>query len=109
MSRRCQMYRVTSRIVVGLRQNCSGKYATAIPYTESPSNQSVSTNATPDEFLFLTDHPEMPLAFVHLTWAVETDPVWPWTKGFASIAEWAAWMKGCHESYLQAEKARLDK
>ena len=31
----------------------------------------------PDDVLFLTDNPFAPLAFVHLTWRIESDPAWP--------------------------------
>lgn len=33
----------------------------------------------PDEFLFVTDDPLNPIAFVHLTWQTERDPKWPYT------------------------------
>jgi hypothetical protein len=55
----------------------------------------------PNEFLFLTDDPKTPFAFVHLTWTVETDPRWPWTEGFVSILELTTWMKECHDSYQE--------
>ncbi len=32
-----------------------------------------------DEFLFVTDNPNTPIAFVHLTWQIERDPAWPYT------------------------------
>ena len=38
----------------------------------------------PNEFVFLTDHPAFPIAFVHLTWSVEKDPMFPYTVGYAS-------------------------
>jgi hypothetical protein len=57
----------------------------------------------PNEFLFVTDQPKMPFAFVHLTWTAETNPTWPWMMGFASTAELRAWMKECHDSYLKEE------
>jgi hypothetical protein len=38
----------------------------------------------PNEFLFLTAQPRMPLAFVHLTWKVETQPEFPWMEGYES-------------------------
>ena len=34
----------------------------------------------PSEFLFVTDRPVAPLAFVHLTWRPECDPGWPFTE-----------------------------
>jgi hypothetical protein len=44
----------------------------------------------PNEFLFLTDNPRMPLAFVHLTWAKEERPDFPWVEGYES---WDAFRK----------------
>ena len=38
----------------------------------------------PNEFLFLTAHPRMPLAFVHLTWSKEERPDFPWVEGYES-------------------------
>src|SRR5436190_24139685 len=35
-----------------------------------------------DEFIFATANPNYPLAFVHLTWAVETTPKFPHTVGY---------------------------
>lgn|SRR5215468_3058097 len=43
----------------------------------------------PNEFVFVTDHSEYPIAFVHLTWQVETSPSFPWTVGYLS---WEAFM-----------------
>lgn len=40
-----------------------------------------------NEFLFITDHNEMPLAFVHLTWQAERDPTWPFTVGYLGWSE----------------------
>jgi hypothetical protein len=40
-------------------------------------------SASLHEFLFATDAPGLPLAFVHLTWQQETDPRWPRTTGYA--------------------------
>jgi len=45
-----------------------------------------------DEFLFVTDDPLNPLAFVHLTWQIERDPTWPYTITYAGwVAFWLAW------------------
>jgi hypothetical protein len=44
----------------------------------------------PDELVFVTAHPAMPNAFVHLTWGVERDPTFPYTFGYASWAAFAA-------------------
>lgn len=38
----------------------------------------------PNEFLFATDHPKFPVAFVHLTWTVESSPTFPYTVGYSS-------------------------
>jgi hypothetical protein len=35
-----------------------------------------------DEFLFITDAPNAPIAFVHLTWQAERDPMWPYTVAY---------------------------
>lgn len=43
-----------------------------------------SARDDPNEFLFATDHPEYALAFVHLTWAVERGPVFPYTVAYGS-------------------------
>jgi hypothetical protein len=46
----------------------------------------------PNEFVFVTDNPEFPIAFVHLTWAIERSPTWPYTVGYRSWEEFqAAW------------------
>ena len=48
------------------------------------SCRAVAWNADdPNEFLFVTDQPEFPIAFVHLTWKTEQDSVWPYTVGYA--------------------------
>jgi putative acetyltransferase len=45
-----------------------------------------------NEFLFVTDNPDMTLAFVHLTFRAETDPEWPYTIGYAGWDAFkAAW------------------
>jgi hypothetical protein len=38
----------------------------------------------PNEFLFLTVNPRMPLAFVHLTWQKEQGAKFPWVEGYES-------------------------
>jgi hypothetical protein len=46
----------------------------------------------PNEFVFVTDNPALPIAFVHLTWAVERDPSFPYTVGYRSWEEFRrAW------------------
>lgn len=45
-----------------------------------------------NEFLFVTDNPTVPLAFVHLTYKAETDPVWPYTIPYHGWEVfWMAW------------------
>lgn len=45
-----------------------------------------------DEFIFLTDDPKLPLAFVHLTWQVESSPLFPYTVRYSSWDEFRdAW------------------
>jgi hypothetical protein len=38
----------------------------------------------PNEFLLVTAHPRMPLAFVHLTWTKEEGDKFPWVEGYES-------------------------
>jgi hypothetical protein len=49
-----------------------------------------------DDILFTTDDDSAPLAVVHLTWHIETDPVWPYTVIYHSLEDWIAQMK--HEN-----------
>jgi hypothetical protein len=46
--------------------------------------QAVAKSRNFNEFLLLTTHPEMPLAFVHLTWRKEEQPTFPWVRGYES-------------------------
>lgn len=47
----------------------------------------------PNEFLFATDSPAAPLAFVHLTWRTESDPNWPYTVCYPGWGEFrTAWL-----------------
>ena len=47
----------------------------------------------PNEFVFITDHPAYPVAFVHLTWAGEQSATFPYTVGYQSWEEFrAAWL-----------------
>jgi hypothetical protein len=49
--------------------------------------------ADPNEFMFVTSNPALPLAFVHLTWKAEHDPGWPYTVGYAGWDEFrSAWL-----------------
>jgi hypothetical protein len=52
--------------------------------------------ADPNEFLFVTDDPAKPVACVHLTWQEETDPTWPYTRVYGSLAEWTEQMEREH-------------
>ena len=46
----------------------------------------------PNEFVFVTDNPKLPIAFVHLTWTVERSPTFPYTVGYPSWQEFrVAW------------------
>lgn len=46
-----------------------------------------------NEFLFATDDPAAPVAFVHLTFQAETDPRWPYTVTYAGWEAFrAAWL-----------------
>lgn len=45
-----------------------------------------------DELIFVTANPRMPIAFVHLTWVVESKPTFPYTEGYSSWADFhSAW------------------
>ncbi len=46
----------------------------AVAYSEEPNQY--------DDVIFLTNHPEYPIAFVHLTWKKETSPDFPFTFGY---------------------------
>lgn len=52
-----------------------------------------------NEFLFVTDEPSKPIAHVHLTWSIESDPKWPHTTIYRTLDEWAAQMKREHDGY----------
>jgi hypothetical protein len=54
----------------------------------------VAFNTTdPNEFVFLTSNPAMPLACVHLTWQAETDPLWPYTVAYPTFEAFVEAMK----------------
>jgi hypothetical protein len=40
-----------------------------------------------DDVLFRSPDGTGPVFCVHLTWAVETDPTWPWTETYTDIAD----------------------
>ena len=49
-------------------------------------------SADHNEFLFESANPDMPLAFVHLTFQAESDPTWPFTVGYPGWDEFGtAW------------------
>ncbi|ESQ79773.1 hypothetical protein [Asticcacaulis sp. YBE204] len=52
------------------------------------SVQSLGRSQRRDDFLFQLD--DLQVARVHLTWAVESDPRWPFTDIYASFSEWAS-------------------
>ena len=60
--------------------------------------QAVAVNShDPDEFLFITDLPDMQLASVHLTWKIEIDPTWPYTIGYR---DWETFRMSCDSTEL---------
>ena len=52
-----------------------------------------------NEFLFVTNDPNKPIAWVHLTWSVESDRKWPFTCIYRTIAEWVDRMNREHNVY----------
>ena len=54
--------------------------------------RAVGTRIDCDDVLFVTDNPHKPIAVVHLTWKLETDPKWPFTSIFDS---WQDWISNC--------------
>ncbi len=50
-----------------------------------------------DDILVTTDDASAPLAVVHMTWRIETDPAWPYTVIYHSLDDWIAQMK--HENH----------
>ena len=40
-----------------------------------------------DDVLFRLPSGDGPVFWVHLTWAVETDPQWPWTETYQDMAD----------------------
>lgn len=45
-----------------------------------------------DDVLFVTDDPQKPIAVVHLTWRIESDPSLPITSIFDG---WQDWVENC--------------
>ena len=43
-----------------------------------------------DDLLLAVDHPDFPLAEVHLTWSRESDPAWPACRTFVDFDAWRA-------------------
>jgi len=37
------------------------------------------------DFLFASEHPEMPLVLVHFTWVVEAEPHWPFVIPYRTV------------------------
>ena len=50
---------------------------------------SAAASAQSHDILFTPGPSREALYWVHLTWAVETDPAWPWTEQYQSLAEFA--------------------
>lgn len=63
---------------------------------------------THKDFLFTTETPNKPIACVHLTWSVETDPKWPMTNIYNSLDEWVSQMKLEHHNFKHLE-SRFEK
>ena len=59
----------------------------------------------PNDFLFLTDDKNRPIACVHLTWAVETNPMWPRTHVYQSLDDWTKQMHKEHKAAKQSPPA----
>ena len=57
------------------------------------------------DFVFATNSDKHPIAVVHLTYNVESDPNWPSTKLISSLAEWNNEMQ---LDYEHAGKPKLD-
>ena len=52
-----------------------------------------------DDYLFGTNCPSKPLALVHLTWKVESNPEWPFTAVYASLDDWIDAMVHDHADF----------
>ena len=52
---------------------------------------------THKDFLFTSSNPAKPIACVHLTWASESDPTWPMTNVYKTLADWQSEMQLEHE------------
>jgi hypothetical protein len=54
--------------------------------------EAIARSESSDDVLFASVGGDAPFFLVHLTWNVETDPNWPHTVAYGSIAEFAeAW------------------
>jgi hypothetical protein len=54
-----------------------------------------------DDVLYYLPHGEVPLAVVHLTWSVESNPNFPRTGFYSSLHEWVeACMKVDHADFI---------
>ncbi len=57
---------------------------------EGIETQALGQRIGHNQFLFKLEDGSNKLAMVHLTWAVETDPKWPWTEIFNSFDHWVS-------------------
>lgn len=58
-----------------------------------------------DDVLFELNDGSGRLATVHLTWQVESEPLWPSAVIYASAVEWLAAMQAHHAEYDQLPQA----
>ena len=66
--------------------------------------QAVGRRIDCDDVLFISDDSQKPIAVVHLTWQIESDPTWPITRIFSG---WQDWIEHClmsdHNEYTDDE------
>ena len=60
----------------------------------------------PNNFVFLTNDPEYPIALVHLTWLAEEHPGYPACQLYDSLEEWNTQMEEQHSAWLDHEAER---
>jgi hypothetical protein len=69
------------------REVCEGH-----PLYRLPCKAVAWNKEDPNEFLFVTADPDKPVAFVHLTWQIESTPAFPYTVEYPSWEAFrAAW------------------
>jgi hypothetical protein len=72
------------------REICEGH-----PLYRLPCRAVARNTEDPNEFLFVTADPEKPVAFVHLTWHIESTPTFPYTVVYPS---WEAFRASWEDS-----------